>query len=50
MVKMQRSHRHSLDSSPGLSVCCCDVETYATGVSYTSRVSHGGQCSVELPD
>ena len=30
--------------------CCCDAESYATGISNTSRVTHGGQVSVKLPD
>ena len=30
--------------------CCCDAESYASGISHTSRVTHGGQVSVELPD
>ena len=30
--------------------CCCDAESYATGISNTSRVTHGGQASVELPE
>ena len=30
--------------------CCCDAENRATGISNTSRVSHGGQVSVELRD
>ena len=30
--------------------CCCDAESYATGISHTSRVTHGGQFSLELPD
>ena len=30
-------------------VCCHDVESYATGISNTSRVTYGGQISVKLP-
>ena len=30
--------------------CCCDAESCATGISHTSRVTCGGQVSVELPD
>ncbi|MCO6060816.1 hypothetical protein NG726_29765, partial [Pseudomonas sp. MOB-449] len=30
--------------------CCCDAGSYATGISNTSRVTHGGQVSAELPD
>ena len=29
---------------------CCDAESYATGISNTSRITHRGQVSVELPD
>ena len=30
--------------------CCYDAESYATRISNTSKVTHGGQVSVELPD
>ena len=30
--------------------CCCDVESYATHISNTSRAIHVAQVSVELPD
>ena len=33
-----------------VAACCCDTESYATGISNTSMVIHGGQVSVELPD
>ena len=33
-----------------VAACCCDAESYATGISNTSRISHGGQVSAELPD
>ena len=29
---------------------CCDAESYVTGISNTSRVTHRGRISVELPD
>ena len=31
-------------------VCGCDAESHATGISNTSRVTHGGRVSSELPD
>ena len=31
-------------------VCCCEAESSANGISDTSRVTHGGQVSGELPD
>ena len=30
--------------------CCHDGESYATNISNTSRFTHGGQVSAELPD
>ena len=30
--------------------CCGDAESYATSISNTSRVTHGGQVSEELPE
>ena len=33
-----------------VTACCCDAESYATRISNTSRVPHGGQVSVKLPD
>ena len=59
MGKIRCSHFCARGSSPGpgtcqlshvAAACCCDAESYATGVSNTSRVTHGGQVSVELPD
>ena len=46
------------DRETNTSVCChtlaagcyCDAESYATEISNTSRVTHGGQVSVELLD
>ena len=29
---------------------CCDAESYATGISNTSRVTHGGQALAERPN
>ena len=29
---------------------CCDAESYATGISNASRVTHGAQVSGQLPD
>ena len=60
MVKIPCSHRHSLGSFlhqgttllvwQVAAVCCCDSESYATGISDTDRVTHGGQVSAEIPD
>ena len=62
-VKIRRSRCHSPSGLfPGqgstppvgchtvVAACCCDAESYATRVSKTSRVTPGGQVSVELPD
>ena len=63
VVKIQPSHCWGPGLFPGqgttplicwLSSCgscmCCDAESDATGISNSSRVSHGGQVSAELPD
>ena len=34
---------------PVAAACCCDAESSATGISNTSRGTHGGQFSAELP-
>ena len=31
-------------------MCCCGAESYATSISNTSGLIHGGQVSVDLPD
>ena len=33
-----------------VAACCCDPESYVISISNTSRVTHGGQVSAELPD
>ena len=33
-----------------VAVCSCDAESSATGISNTSRVTHGGQVLMEFPD
>ena len=43
-------HHLSVGCHTVVVVCCCDAESYATGISNTSRVTHGGQVSAELSD
>ena len=31
-----------------VAVCCCDAESYATSISNTARVTHGGYISAKL--
>ena len=63
VVKTWHANHHVPGSFPGqgatppsvgchtvVAACCCDVESYATGISNTSRVIDGGQASAELPD
>ena len=40
----------SVGCHPVAAACCCDAESYAMGISNSSRVTHGTQVSVELPD
>ena len=47
---VREPHHPSVGYHTVASACCCDAESRATDVSYTSRVTHGGQISVELPD
>ena len=47
---VREPHSPSVCCHTMVAVCCRDAESYATGVSNRSRVSHGGQVSVELPD
>ena len=47
---MQEPHHSSVGCHTVAAACCCDAESYATGISYTSRLTHGGQVSAELPD
>ena len=62
VIKILRSHHHGWGSFPGqgttsppvgghtvMADCCYDAESYA-GISNTSRITHGGQVSVDLPD
>ena len=63
MAKIGRSHWHGPGSFPNrgathlsvgchtvVAACCCDAESNASGISNTTRVTHGEQVSVELPD
>ena len=63
VVKIWCSDHHGLGSFPGqgtalltlgchtlVVACFCDAQSYATGISNTSRVTHGGQGLAELPD
>ena len=43
-------HSPSDDCHTVQAACCCVAGSYATGTSNTSRVTHGGQVSMELPD
>ena len=47
---VREPHHLSLSCHTAAAACCCDAETYATVISNTSRVTHGGQVSVALPD
>ena len=38
-------HHRSVRCHTVVAACCCDAESYATGFSKTSRVTHGGQVS-----
>lgn len=62
MVKIQDSHLHgprsflvrgphgpSVSSHTVAAVCCHDAGSFATRISNTSRVTHCGQISAELP-
>lgn len=39
----------SIDCHTVVAAGYCDAESYATAISDTSRVTHGGQVSAELP-
>ena len=47
---VREPHDPSVCCHTGEAVCCCEAENYATGISNTSRVPHGGRVSAELPD
>ena len=62
LVKITCSHFHGPGLFPSqgtiplvschtvVAVSYCDAESYATVISNTSRVTHGGRVSAELPD
>ena len=49
-ILVREPHHLSLGCDTVVAVCCYDVESYATSMSNTNRVIHGGQVSAELPD
>ena len=61
-LKVPFSHHRGLGSCPShgtphrfvgchiVVVCYYDAESYATGVSFTSEATHGGQVTMELLD
>ena len=63
VVRICCSHRCGLGWFPGevttasparcrtvVAASYCNAESYTTGISNTSRVTHGGQFSAELPN
>ena len=50
LFPVRQPHHLSVGCHTVVAVCCCDAESYATGTSNTSRVTHGGQVSAELAD
>ena len=61
VVDIWCSHHHGLGSFPTqgtippsvgchtvVSACCCDAESYATGISNTSRLIHGPKSSIHF--
>ena len=50
MAQVREPYHPSLSCRTVAAVCCCDADSYATSISNTSRVTHGGQVSAELPD
>ena len=38
----RESHHPSAGCHTVVALCCCDAESYATSISNTSRVTHGG--------
>ena len=50
-ISQVRDHAHpSVGCHTVAALCCCVAESYATGISNTSRVTPGTQVSVELSD
>ena len=47
---VREPHRPSGGCHTVAAACHCDAESYATGISNTTRVTHGGQISAELLD
>ena len=49
-VPVREPHSPSVSCHTMVVACCYDADSYATRISNTSRVTHGGQVSMELPD
>ena len=49
-VPVREPHHSSVSCHTVVAACCRDAERSATRISNTSRVTHGGQVSAELPD
>ena len=47
---VREPHHPSVCCDTVVPTCCYDAESYALSISNTSRVTHGRQVSVELPD
>ena len=47
---VREPHHSSVTCHTVAAACCCAAESCATGISNTSRVTQGGQVSLELSD